>query len=107
MLFGDGTHSKGDPNPMHLTFTQKSACGEDGKSAKFHTHQRPSCLKKEMMMLALPCYIQKNYEKKDDDKKEEGERRKTKKRKREKDIYKKEREIKEEREGAARWVLLF
>jgi hypothetical protein len=73
MLFGDGTHSKGDPNPTHLTFTQKSACGEDGKSAKFHTHQRPSCLKKEMMMLALPCYIQKNYEKRMMIKKKEKE----------------------------------
>ena len=27
MIFGDGTHSKGDPNIAHLTFTQKSKCG--------------------------------------------------------------------------------
>jgi hypothetical protein len=27
MLLGDGTHSQGDPDPAHLTFTQKSKCG--------------------------------------------------------------------------------
>ena len=27
MLFGVGTHSKGDPDITHLTFTQKSKCG--------------------------------------------------------------------------------
>ena len=27
MLFGMGTHSKGDPDITHLTFTQKSKCG--------------------------------------------------------------------------------
>jgi hypothetical protein len=51
-----------------LTFTQKSKCGEDGESPKFHTHQRPSSFKRERerekMMLALPCYIQKNIMKK-------------------------------------------
>jgi hypothetical protein len=67
MLFGDGTYSKRDFDLTHLTFTQKSKCGEDGESPKFHTHQRPSCFKREKererekMMLALPCYIQKKY----------------------------------------------
>ena len=27
MFLGDGTHSKGDPDLAHLTFTQKSKCG--------------------------------------------------------------------------------
>jgi hypothetical protein len=27
MFFGDGIHSRGDPDLAHLTFTQKSKCG--------------------------------------------------------------------------------
>jgi hypothetical protein len=43
MIFGNGTHSKGDPNPAHLTFTQSQSVWKDCENPKFHTHQRPSC----------------------------------------------------------------
>jgi hypothetical protein len=48
------------------TLHKSPSVGEDGENPKFHTHQRPSCLKKgEAMMLALTCFIYKkiNYKK--------------------------------------------
>ena len=42
--FGDGTHSRGDPDIVHLTFIQKSKCGGGWArvSSSIHTkgHQK-------------------------------------------------------------------
>ena len=35
MLFGVETHSKGDPDIAHLTFTQKSKCGGNRIASRF------------------------------------------------------------------------
>jgi len=35
MLFGVGTHSKGDPDIAHLTFTQKSKCGGNRIASRY------------------------------------------------------------------------
>jgi hypothetical protein len=35
MLFGVGTHSKGDPDITHLTFTQKSKCGGNRIASRY------------------------------------------------------------------------
>jgi hypothetical protein len=68
MLFGDGTHSKGDLNPTHLTFTQKSKCGGGWWESQVPYTPKTILLKKrETMMLALPCY--KKLWKKDEIKK--------------------------------------
>jgi hypothetical protein len=57
MLFCNGTHSKGDPHIAHLTFTQKSKCGEGSFiHTKGHLGQ-----KNDEMMSALP--YQKKREK--------------------------------------------
>jgi hypothetical protein len=67
-------HTQKETLILHTWLSHKSpSVGEDGDSPEFHTHQRPSYLKREMMMLALPCY-RKNiyYEKREDDKKEES-----------------------------------
>jgi hypothetical protein len=55
MTFGDGTHSRGNPDPAHLTFVQKFKCGEDGENLKVPYTQNANLAKKKKMILALPC----------------------------------------------------
>jgi len=54
MIFGNGTHSKGDPNIAHLTFTKVQVWGRMVRTPKV------PCTKMMMAMLALSCYKRKN-----------------------------------------------
>ena len=83
MLFGVGTHSKGDPDIAHLTFTQKSKCGGKSLSISLQSSKHPKeypCFKK-VSDLACSKKKKKREEKKE---KREKDKKKKKKRKREK-----------------------
>jgi hypothetical protein len=53
MIFGDGTHSKRRPWLCTLDFYTKIQVWGDGESPRFHTHQKPSCLKNDV---SSPCW---------------------------------------------------
>ena len=90
MLFGVGTHSKGDPDISHLTFTQKSKCGGKSLSVSLQSSKHPKeypCFKK---VSDLACSKKrekkrgKERKKRERDKKRRKKGREIKKRKREK-----------------------
>jgi hypothetical protein len=77
MPFGDGTHSRGDRNTTHLTFTQKSKYGGESLITRFHTNQRS--LKNDDVsssLLKKRERVKKNYKKREKLKKKDKEKRK-------------------------------
>ena len=96
MLFGVGTHSKGDPNIAHFTFTQKSKCGGKSLSVSLQSSKHPKkypCSKK---VSDLAC--SKKREKKER-KRKKGEREKKEEKKEERERKEKERKEDGKSEG--------
>ena len=100
MLFGVGTHSKGDPDIAHLTFTQKSKCGGKSLSVSLqssnHSKEYP-CFKK---VSDLACSKKREKkEKKKRGKEKKGEREKKEEKKEERERKEKERKEDGKSEG--------
>jgi hypothetical protein len=87
MLFGVGTHSKGDPDIAHLT-TQKSKCGGESLSVSLQSSNHPKeypCFKNVSDLACSKKREREKREKKERKRKKKGERdKKKKKKKREK-----------------------
>jgi hypothetical protein len=92
MLFGVGTHLKGDPGIAHLTFTQNSKCGGKSLSVLLQSSKHPkeySCFKK---VSDLACSKKREKKRGKERKKEERDKkRRRKEREKKKSERKKER----------------